>query len=285
MVFIVIPVHNRVASTLRCLASILEQSYKSVSIIVVDDGSSDFTAAKIMALYPEAVVLNGTGNLFWTGAVHLGISYSLKHASPGDWLLLMNNDVVLGHNTLEDIVSAGDNSNRLALVSALTLDIVDRDTVVTTGTTVLSWVFNRTKHVYARASHSAISAFQPISVDFLTARCLLHPIEVFNVVGQYDSCRFPHYAGDDEFTYRAKRCGYDLLIFPNITVFLDATRQIDRLRFRSYYEYLKFRLFDVRSSINIKDKFRFSLHVAPWYAMPTYFAIGAIKSLYCALFR
>ncbi|MDP2672177.1 MAG: glycosyltransferase family A protein, partial [Candidatus Daviesbacteria bacterium] len=42
-VSIIIPAFNRKKSLLRCLKSIIWQSYRNVEIIVVDDGSTDNT--------------------------------------------------------------------------------------------------------------------------------------------------------------------------------------------------------------------------------------------------
>ena len=38
-------------------------------MIVVDDDSSDRTDEEVKANYPEMTVLQGDGNLWWTGAI------------------------------------------------------------------------------------------------------------------------------------------------------------------------------------------------------------------------
>jgi glycosyltransferase involved in cell wall biosynthesis len=46
-VYIVIPVHNRINDTIKCLDSIYRQNYKDIQVVVIDDGSTDSTKKKI----------------------------------------------------------------------------------------------------------------------------------------------------------------------------------------------------------------------------------------------
>jgi len=49
MIYICIPVHNRIEYTLKCIESIEKQNYKDYKIIICDDNSTDRTS-KILAL-------------------------------------------------------------------------------------------------------------------------------------------------------------------------------------------------------------------------------------------
>ena len=104
MIYIVIPVHNRIDKTICCLDSIKSQNRKDISVIIVDDGSSDFTRGRVSDLYPETTILRGDGGLFWTGAVHFGIKHTLSICSKEDWILLVNNDTQLNNDTIEKLV-------------------------------------------------------------------------------------------------------------------------------------------------------------------------------------
>src|SRR6516164_5363299 len=89
-VALVVPVHNKIALTIRFLESLRAVSYPKYSVIVVDDGSQDGTSRIVELRFPEVIVLKGHGNLWWSGATNLGVRYALKHGY--DYVLTINND-------------------------------------------------------------------------------------------------------------------------------------------------------------------------------------------------
>jgi GT2 family glycosyltransferase len=276
-VYIIIPVHNRIEKTLQCLRSIYCQNYKDIHVVIVDDGSSDFTQDNLHDSYPQATVLPGSGSLFWTGAVKLGTDYVLKICNQKDWILLMNNDVQVRNDTITKLVLFSNSLNRRVITNAVSIDSIDRDTIIKSGTKVLSWALNITEHVYHGASLEGLLSYDAVEVDLLTGRCLLHPVEVFDKVGNYNFELLPHYGGDDEFTARAKLSGYKLYILPSAIVYLDQ-EEISNVRKNIFHE-----LFGLKSSINIVNKWKFARSVVPFFAFPTYYLIAVLKSIFIFL--
>jgi GT2 family glycosyltransferase len=276
MVYILIPVYNRIEKTIKCLDSIYKQHYKKIQVIVIDDGSEDNTKSIIQERYPKVEILNGTGSLFWTGAVSFGVNYILSICAKNDWVLLVNNDVQLANHSIERLVFFSKKMKRNAIVNALSVDIKDRDTIIKSGTIVKSWILNITKHLLHGKSLSSLTSNKAIEVDLLTGRCLLHPVEVFSVIGNYNADEFPHYGGDDEFTARAKRSGYELFILPSAVVYLDDEKESFNKNFFDHF-------FGIRSSSNLINKWKFSKASVPKYALITYYIIGVLKSFFIFL--
>jgi len=274
MVYIIVPVFNRIEKTVKCLESIYKQSFSEIIVIVVDDGSTDNTRAVLESHFSKVVILNGNGSLFWTGAVKLGIEYVLNICNKEDWILLMNNDVQVKNDTIEKLVSFSNNLNRKVIVNAVSVDSSDQDTIIKSGTKILSWALNRTKHVYHGASLKSLLSYDAVEVDLLTGRCLLHPVEVFDKVANYNPDLLPHYGGDDEFTARAKLFGYKLYILPSAIVYLNQDK-VSNVRKNILHE-----LFGVKSSINIVNKWKFARSVVPFFAFPTYYLIAVLKSIF-----
>ncbi|MBK9991602.1 MAG: glycosyltransferase family 2 protein [Verrucomicrobia bacterium] len=108
MIFIIIPVRNRCSKTLECLRAISTalDAY-SHRIVVIDDGSTDQTAEMIRSTFPEVKIITGDGNLWWGGAVYLGIEYAVKNLA--DQIVLLNDDC---RPTPEAWRSMIDNSSR-----------------------------------------------------------------------------------------------------------------------------------------------------------------------------
>src|SRR5450432_2590999 len=98
MVFIIIPVFNRIEFTLDCLRAVSRQTYKDCRIIVVDDGSTDGTAEKIATVFPQVEVLRGDGNFYWTKSLNTGIRYLKSEISENDFVLHINNDTAFEGN-------------------------------------------------------------------------------------------------------------------------------------------------------------------------------------------
>ena len=191
MIHVIIPTFNRLSYTIICLNSLKKQvNYKELNIIVVDDASTDGTKKYLKKNYPNITILSGTGSLFWGGAVHRGINYALKIGKPKDWILLVNNDVQLSFDAISHLVIIAKKKKRKALVGSLTIDADDRETVIKSGTVVESWFLNKTNHIFEKKKISEILNKNPVKVDFLTGRCLIHPIEIFKKVSNYDSKKF-----------------------------------------------------------------------------------------------
>ena len=277
MIHVVIPVHNRVKFTLSCIESLKKQNIiKSLNIIVVDDGSNDNTRISIESAYPEITILSGNGKLFWGGAVNFGIKYVLKIKKKKDWVLLVNNDVEFSPNSISELLNECENKNRKAIIGSLTLNFNDKCTVVKSGTIVKNWFFNVTKHIYNNNNINEIH-LKNEEVDFITGRCLLHPIEIFEKIGNYDSKNFLHYGADDEFSMRAKKFGYKILLCVSSLVYLKSN---DDIGLKENKKSLFKTFFSIRSSSNIINKFKLTLKVVPFYAKLSFFIVAVLKSLY-----
>lgn len=102
-VWIVIPVHNRVATTRRCLERLAKLEAPSwAQILVVDDGSTDDTPRMLREEHPWAQVLIGPGNWWWAGAIHAGMRLAIaKGARVICWL---NDDTLPDTGALEALV-------------------------------------------------------------------------------------------------------------------------------------------------------------------------------------
>ena len=102
-VSIIIPIHNRRNLTDLCLSSLSENINKkhkkniNFDIVVVDDGSSDGSKKMIRNKYPFAHLIEGNGELWWSGCINLGANYSIINLK-SDYILLWNDDIASAKN-------------------------------------------------------------------------------------------------------------------------------------------------------------------------------------------
>jgi len=274
MIYIIIPVYNRINKTIKCINSIHKQNRKDVKIIVVEDGSTDNTKKIINEKYPEIIILNGTGYLFWTGAIHLGVNHVLSICLEKDWILLLNNDTELENECINKLVKLSEKYNRKTIVGALSVDLKDKNTIIKSGTIVKSWFFNLNHQILNKHNISYAKSKDEIEANLLTGRCLLHPVEIFKEIGNYNSQKLPHYGGDDEFTARARAAGYKLFVLPSAIVFLDQEKA-----YRTKENILKEFFTSKKSGTNLIFRWRLTRMIVPLYAQPTFYLISIFKSI------
>ena len=224
-VHVVMAVHNRRPTTLACLSQLAGQSYQPIKIVVVDDGSTDGTAAAISKEFPSVTALKGDGDLWWTGAMAKGVDHVLADCGSDDLVLSLNDDVTFGEDYVAVLVDAC-RSNGRAVTGSFCSVHGDPTSVINQGVRV-DWRRSRltpAPGLLAEALREAgrdpdawtAEDLDAIGVlegfDYLFGRGTLIPVEVFKSVGNFDAEAFPHYYGDSELTYRAGRAGCELIL-------------------------------------------------------------------------
>jgi GT2 family glycosyltransferase len=85
-----------------CLQSVFEQNYSPIEIIVVDNGSMDGTRGFLSRFEDRMRVEYNDNNVGFAAAQNQAIA-----RSSGDWVLVLNPDVVLLPGVIEQLVEAG----------------------------------------------------------------------------------------------------------------------------------------------------------------------------------
>ena len=211
-IFAVVPVHNGIAQTLRCLES-LHSSSPAPRVVVVDDGSTDGTAATIRRAFPQTVVLPGDGELWWGGATNLGVEHAL--ANGADYVLTCNNDGVVAPGAVRRLLATARGVPH-SLVGARRNDLADPQTVWSDG-----WMFPR------QGSRLVLPATAqpdtPTRIDATGANLLLIPAQCFAQVGCFAADVLPQCYCDWDFQLRAARHGWSVYCEPRAVVFVDRT--------------------------------------------------------------
>jgi GT2 family glycosyltransferase len=218
-VYAIIPVHNRKDTTLICLEHLKECGYlQSYKIVVVDDGSTDGTAEAIGKLYPEVIVLPGNGNLWWTGAIALGMEYACKEKAK--YIFWLNDDCLPDSNTLPLMVEFMETHPNTLVAPSCYIPKYDCQSPVHNG-------------FQGRKSFAA-NPGEVISVEGMSGWCVGMPASVFPKIGPPNVRKFPHYAGDDMYTLKATRSGYSAFLLGDAKAYLIGPVH-PKLDFRKYF--------------------------------------------------
>ena len=202
---ITIPVRNRKDFTTAILQQLTTQINRHVQsasqpdpihIIVVDDDSSDGTPDIIEERFPSVHLLNGDGNLWWTGAIAQAMTYAAETLHT-DYIIWLNDDITLADNFIEQVIQHCKSPQEKTLTGGIITDQQHSDWIVFGG-------------VIASKLINDIHQFdQPVlNVDTLNGNIAILPSRIIADIGLPDTERFRHYGGDFEYICRAKRNGY-----------------------------------------------------------------------------
>ncbi len=249
-VTVVTPIYNGIEHTIPYLRSLKKVKYSYLEIVIVDDGSTDGSAEKIRAEFPDVVVLQGDGSLWWSGATNLGVKYALEHNA--DYIYTVNNDVELESGSIGNLVKLA-KENPTALIGSMVCYLGEPDRVWYCG----AEFDNKTKDLIHR-SGSRDQFTKMESSEWLAGMGVLVPARAYADVGLYDQLNFPQYFGDADFSLRAKAQGYSLLVAPSSVVLVDDTSSwVFKAFEKGSWSFIFEALGSIKSQYNFKVRYKF----------------------------
>lgn len=103
-VFAVVLNYRRPGDTIDCVRSLRRSEGLKPSIIVVDNGSDDGSAARIAESFPDVHLIRNRSNLGYAGGNNVGIREALKRGA--EYVLVINNDSTVAPDALGRMVGA-----------------------------------------------------------------------------------------------------------------------------------------------------------------------------------
>jgi GT2 family glycosyltransferase len=117
--------------TLACLESLDTLEGDRPRIIVVDNGSTNDSAARIAEARPDVELIRSERNLGFAGGTNLGIRHALAGGAAFVWLL--NNDTVVAPDALETLLEPLLRDERVGAAASVILEYDDPSTVQVWG--------------------------------------------------------------------------------------------------------------------------------------------------------
>lgn len=279
-IYIVIPVYNRRKRTRRCLESLRQQNNKNFSVVVVDDASTDGTGDMIQQDYPEVTLLKGNGDLWWVGSTNLGIRYILGDCDPDDYILTLNDDLVVKPNYIDSMFRAATSKPHAIIGSVETTS--ESPTTIKNGGYHVNWITAKNTVMNQGKELEEFPDGFMLPIPKLTGRGTLFPTRVFREVGLYDNVHFKQ-CGDMELPSRAHlKYGYPLFINYDAVV-ISAVGDKKDVNTCSHYTLMQIGeyFFDIRSHFNVKDHYWFARNIAPnWFWFIRFVTLEFMRNVY-----
>jgi GT2 family glycosyltransferase len=173
-------------------------------ILIVDDGSFDGTYEKVTKNYPSVQIIQGTGQLFWTGSMALGMSHALKQEA--DYIYWLNHDCRPAPGAADELKKALE-LTKAGCAGAYCHIAGYPEYGVNPGLLCNRGVGNVAKD-------------QILEVDAVNGNFVAFRVEVVRDVGLPDFELFPHY-GDSPYTYKINKRGFKVLVVGSATADLE----------------------------------------------------------------
>ena len=84
----------------KCIKSLLEQNYKNIEIIIIDNDSTDNSINIIEENFKDEVILFKNKNTGYAGGDNKGIELA-----KGDYIIIANPDIVFGDNYIKNCIN------------------------------------------------------------------------------------------------------------------------------------------------------------------------------------
>ena len=206
---VIIPNYNGMQFLETCLDSLGRQTYRNFRILVVDNGSTDGSAAWLKEQESDRLsVICLSENTGFAAAVNTGI-----RASKTRYVLLLNNDVRADERFVEELVRAIGKSKRIFSAASKMIRMYEPDRMDSAGDlyTCVGWAFNR-------GTGEPVEAYdQPCDVFSACAGAAIYRREAFDRIGLFDERHFA-YLEDIDVGYRARIFGFRNVYAPRAVV-------------------------------------------------------------------
>lgn len=264
-VYCLIPVHNRKEITRRCLQYLNAQDYPAIHTVIVDDGSTDGTGQFLAERSgPNLSVLTGDGNLWWSGAMRMGMEFVSKIARDSDYLLMLNDDVHIEATFVSTLVRDS-LAHGSAVVGAAQYDESNGGSLGF-GYRIDFW----------KMRFIALTSFSDGGqVDALPGRGVLFPYSAIRDAGHVYAKLFPHCMSDLEYSFRVREKGWKVAVSRDARVFTSPESPTDKkIRAKGWF----ITRFSLRSKNSLVLRLLFFTLHGPWllrlFALPRYLVVG-----------
>lgn len=188
--------------SIKCVQSLLEQTYQNFHIVLIENGSGDQSADKLSQLKdPKLTFIQEPVNHGFTGGVNIGIRWAQEHNYEA--VALLNNDAWADKNWLTNLVDAMQKT-KASVVTGLLLS-TDGKHIDDAGDIFSTWGIPSLRDENKPTDQAPESGF----IFGATGGATLYRTDLFESIGLFDNVFFA-YNEDVDISWRAQLAGHQI---------------------------------------------------------------------------
>jgi hypothetical protein len=197
--------------TLRCLESLERLDWPRHDTIVVDNGSTDGTAAAIESAYPDVAVIDTGRNLGFAAGNNVGLKAALEMGA--DYALILNNDTVVAPDMVTRLVDQAERQPDAGALCPLIYYLDEPDRIWYAGARFDARRGHNGRHTgYGERDFGQYDRIREIGRG--TGAAMMVRREVIEKVGMLDGELFLQ-VEDVEWSLRMRRAGWRIFFVPS----------------------------------------------------------------------
>lgn len=208
VVYAVVLTFNHYDDTRECLESLRKTDYDNMTIVVVDNGSSDGTPDNIRADFPDVQIIETGRNLGVPWGYNVGFSHALRAGA--EYILMLNNDTVVDQEMLRYLVDEAQADPNAGILAPKILYYDDPQVIWAVGGRHRAFP---PAHVIVGQGRPSAAFEKPFYLEYaLTCGLLIHR-RAFEKAGLFDPGYF--FLFDDwDFSQRVRLHGLHIIFVP-----------------------------------------------------------------------
>lgn len=205
--------YNAKQHLLKSIQSVLDSSYSNLTVLVVDNNSTDGSADAVTSKFPQVRVIRSTKNLGFGGGNNLGIESAITMGV--DYILFLNDDHFVENDTVSRLLQFMESSPYASIATSIVIQ--DKSKMVLWAGGNFNSLFVYTRNLGWKRPLSSFKESQPYRTGFSDFGGVMVRSSVLKESGYFDESYFLYINGV-ELSLRIKRAGGTIWVVPSAIV-------------------------------------------------------------------
>jgi GT2 family glycosyltransferase len=205
LVYCIVLNFNGALDTIECLESLRRITYGNCRTIIVDNGSSDGSAAEITGTFPDLPLILTGKNLGYAAGNNIGMRRALEQGAA--YICILNNDTVVDPGFLEPLIDRMEQDRAIGIAGPKVCEYRDHAVIQATGSRA-NLFLGTFPQLNKGANRDAVHGL--IAADYVGGACMLASRGTIAAIGMMPEHYFLFFE-ETEWCHTAKLHHFDVV--------------------------------------------------------------------------